>query len=134
MSARHLSGARPSAARLTMLIVALLLGGCRGSRPGVERVIVFGGDAARGEDVIRRAGCGACHTIPGIGEARGLVGPPLTSWSKRSFIAGALPNEPESLVRWIMNAQAVEPGTAMPDLDLTEAQARDAAAYLYTLR
>ena len=37
------------------------------------------------------------------------------------------------LVAWLRDPPAISPGTAMPNLDLTEAQARDMAAYLYTL-
>jgi cytochrome c1 len=72
--------------------------------------------------------------IPGVPAARGLVGPPLTAWASRAFIAGQLPNRPEHLVRWIQNPQAVEPRTAMPDLGVSLADAQDIAAYLYTLR
>jgi len=50
------------------------------------------------------------------------------------MIAGELPNVPDNLVRWIMNPPAIEPGTAMPDLGLSKQQARDIAAYLYTLQ
>ncbi|PRY20191.1 hypothetical protein CLV70_12572 [Pseudosporangium ferrugineum] len=32
-----------------------------------------------------------------------------------------------------MDPQAVEPGTAMPDLGVTSTDARDIAAYLFTL-
>jgi cytochrome c1 len=71
--------------------------------------------------------------IPGIHAANGLVGPPLYFFSRRTMIAGELPNTPDNLVRWIMNPPSVEPGTAMPDLGLSDQQARDAAAYLYTL-
>ena len=108
--------------------------GCQGGRSDADYVPVPGGSAERGAAVIQEVGCGTCHTIPGIRSARGMVGPPLTSWARRSFIAGNLPNEPEGLMRWIMDAPSVEPGTAMPDLDVTPAQARDVAAYLYTLR
>ena len=34
----------------------------------------------------------------------------------------------------ILDAQAIEPGTAMPNLGVSEGQARSIAAYLYTLR
>jgi cytochrome c len=112
---------------------SLLAGGCQGGRSDVHSVHVPGGDPGRGEGVIEDIGCGACHTIPGIDGAHGAVGPPLSFWSRRSFIAGALPNSPPNLVRWIRNAGSVEPGTAMPDLGLSEQQARDVAAYLYTL-
>ena len=79
-------------------------------------------------------GCGGCHTVPGVNGASGMVGPPLGSWSRRSYIAGNLANTPENLVRWIMDPHAIEPGTAMPDVGLDEQQARDVAAYLYTLQ
>jgi cytochrome c1 len=63
-----------------------------------------------------------------------MVGPPLIYLSQRTLIAGQLPNTPENLVRWIENPKAIERHTAMPDLGLTEDQAYDVAAYLYTLR
>ena len=44
------------------------------------------------------------------------------------------PNDPHHLVRWVMTPQEMKPGTAMPDLGLSEQQARDVAAYLYTLQ
>lgn len=93
-----------------------------------------GGDPLRGADVISVAGCGSCHTIPGIRHANGRVGPPLLFFSERTFIAGRLPNTPENLVAWIQDPTRLEPRTAMPDLGLGEQQARDAAAYLYTLK
>jgi hypothetical protein len=61
------------------------------------------------------------------------VGPPLTSFANRSYIAGQLVNSPDNLIRWIMDPQGVEPGTAMPDLGVIPEVARDMAAYLYTL-
>ncbi len=110
--------------------------GCRGNNPteAVAYSVRLGGDAQRGAQVIQQFGCGACHTIPGVTGANGLVAPPLLWWSRRTFIAGELPNTPENLVRWIRSPESVEPKTAMPALGLTDQQARDAAAYLYTLR
>jgi cytochrome c1 len=55
-------------------------------------------------------------------------------FSRRTMIAGELPNSPDNLVRWLRNPKAVESGTAMPDLGLSDDQAHDIAAYLYTLR
>jgi len=89
---------------------------------------------ARGKQIIRDTGCGACHTVPGIRGATGLVGPPLNVFSRRAYIAGRLANTPENLVRWIMNPHEVDPETVMPALGLNEQQARDVAAFLYTLR
>lgn len=123
------------AGRGFLLAVAIVLtGACQGGRSEADHVVVMGGEAERGADVIEAKGCGACHTIPGIDQASGMVGPPLTSWARRSYIAGTLPNAPDNLVKWIMDPHAIEPGTAMPDLALTEQEARDVAAYLYTLR
>mgnify|MGYP001544976079 CR=1 FL=1 len=84
--------------------------------------------------MIEQYGCGSCHTIPGVRNARGLVGPPLLWWSRRTFIAGEVPNTPENLVHWIRSPRSVEAHTAMPTLGLSDQQARDVAAYLYTLR
>ena len=95
---------------------------------------VPGGSAGRGAAVMGESGCGGCHTIPGVTGASGMVGPPLNAWSRRSYIAGNLPNTPENLIRWVMDPHEVEPGTAMPDVGLEEQQARDVAAYLYTLQ
>jgi cytochrome c len=92
-----------------------------------------GGDADRGELAILDHGCGACHVIPGVRAARGDVGPPLAGFGRRSLIAGVVPNDPAHLVHWLRDPRAFEPHTAMPDLGLTEREARDVAAYLYTL-
>lgn len=109
---------------------------CRGNNPEVALAysVPVGGNPDRGHAVIEQFDCGRCHTIPGVRGARGLVGPPLMWFSRRSFIAGELPNTPENLVRWVRAPEAVEAATAMPTLGLTEQQARDVAAYLYTLR
>lgn len=112
----------------------LLLAGCRGGRYTHSVEIVPGGNARIGAHLIESYHCGACHTIPGIRDADGLVGPPLMFFARRTYIGGELPNTPPNLIRWIRDPAAVEPGTAMPMLGLTTQQARDVAAYLYTLR
>ena len=108
-----------------------VLAGC-GS--GDASAHVPGGAPGRGAMVMDEFGCGACHTIPGVDGASGMVGPPLNAWARRSYIAGNLPNTPENLIRWVLDPHEVEPGTAMPDVGLEEQQARDVAAYLYTLQ
>jgi cytochrome c1 len=92
-----------------------------------------GGNAATGKALIQGYGCGSCHVIPGIHTARGMVGPPLLYYSRRTIIAGELPNTPANLARWIMNPPAIESGTAMPNLGVSQSQAKDMVAYLYTL-
>lgn len=92
---------------------------------------VTGGIPSRGKIAIGRYGCGACHAIPGVWGANGQVGPDLASLVLRTEIAGSYPNDPEVLVRWLMDPQALRPGSGMPDQGVTEADARDIAAYLY---
>lgn len=108
--------------------------GCTGGRTLGVAAPSTGGDPDRGAALIQSFSCGSCHTIPGIRSANGVVGPPLFFFSRRVFIAGELPNTPENLVRWVRDPPAIEPGTAMPVLGLDEREARDVAAYLYTLR
>ena len=38
------------------------------------------------------------------------------------------------MIRWIMNPPGVDDKTAMPNLHVTATDARDIAAYLYTLQ
>lgn len=113
---------------------ALAIAGCSGGQTVPPYTIISGGNPAAGKQVIVEKGCGACHVIPGIYTARGLVGPPLFFFSRRTMIAGELPNTPDNLERWLKDPKLVEPGTAMPDLGLTDQQTRDITAYLYTLR
>lgn len=93
-----------------------------------------GGDAERGRQALQDYGCISCHTAPGIPRSEALVAPPLNNWADRRFIAGQFPNTPENLIPWIMAPQALIPGTAMPDMGVTNQDARDISAYLYTLR
>ncbi len=115
---------------VTTLLLAGLAGCGRGDGADIRRI----GSARHGAQLIAQSGCGACHEIPGIANAAGRVGPPLGNVGTRSIIAGVLPNTPDNLVRWLRMPQSVVPGNAMPDMELTEHDARDVAAYLYTLR
>lgn len=90
--------------------------------------------AKRGAALIRQYGCGTCHTIPGIADARGQVGPPLTGIGSRVYIAGMLRNTPDNLALWIRNPQAIVPGVVMPNMGIDAQNARDIAAYLATLQ
>ena len=93
-----------------------------------------GGDPANGKAAIRYYGCGSCHTIPGVDGATAQVGPPLAGLAGRAYIAGVLPNTPDNLIRWIQNPPGVDEKTAMPNVGVTARDARDIAAYLYTLK
>jgi cytochrome c len=120
-------------AGLAATIIALLVflgAGCRRLSPGTEP----DGDAKQGVILLSAHACGACHTIPGVSGATGTIGPPLTGYARRTYIAGKLPNQLDNLTKWIRDPQSIEPGTAMPNLPVNEAEARAMAAYLYTLR
>lgn len=126
-----------SAAGAALVLVgmaACIAGGCTGGQTARPFQVSTNGNPHEGQQLIESYGCGSCHTIPGIYTARGVVGPPLFFFGRRTMIAGELPNTPDNLVRWLVNPKAVEPGTAMPDLGLSQEQAQDIAAYLYTLQ
>jgi cytochrome c len=114
--------------------LALAAAGCEWGRHEQPHRQVPGGSADAGRTAIVRHGCGACHMIPGIQRAEGRVAPPLNAFGDRAYVAGVVANTPDDLIRWLRDPPAVNPGTAMPNLGLTEAEARDIAAYLYTLR
>ena len=84
--------------------------------------------------LIRYYGCSSCHTIPGIHGADALVGPPLDRIASRSYVGGVMPNTARNMISWIQNPKAADEKTAMPNLHVTENDARDIASYLYTLR
>jgi len=126
---------RSSVYILAFSVAAGLTCGCVGGRTLKKPPLPStGGNASFGKQLIVQRQCGRCHTIPGIRDANGVFGPPLTSFGRRSFIAGYFPNQPNNLVHWIMSPRSMKPKTAMPDLGLSEEQARDVGAYLYTLR
>jgi cytochrome c2 len=111
-------------------LLAMALAACEPSgmqTPGITAT----GDAQHGKFLLADYGCAACHRIKGIAPVTGFAGPPLSDIAKASYIAGILPNTEDSLVRWIMHPRKISPGTAMPELGVSEDQARDMAAYLY---
>jgi hypothetical protein len=54
--------------------------------------------------------------------------------ASRTLIAGLLPNTPANMVRWLKSPQKIVPGVGMPDMEMSDNDARDIAAFLYTLR
>jgi len=116
-------------AALGTLAAALTLMSC-----GQEHGSSSEGNAARGRELLDRYGCNACHRISGVRDAVGTVGPPLDDIGSHVYIAGTIPNSAPNLARWIQTPQAYKPGTAMPNLNVTDPDARDMAAYLDGLR
>jgi cytochrome c2 len=130
---RSRCGARTAGRLALAAALPMLLAAC--DDPAQERDYpAFGGDPVRGAQLIGSFGCGSCHQIPGINGADGVVGPPLYLMGRRIYVAGVLRNTPENMMFWLQNPQLVVPGNAMPDMGIARDQARDIAAYLYTLQ
>lgn len=120
--------ARVGAGLASAWLVACL-GGCdTSSAPAAEA------QADRGRLLLAQYQCGSCHAIPGVPASRGQVAASLEGFGRRSYIAGRHPNDPETLARWIADPAALSPGTLMPDMGVSEADARAIAAYLGRLR
>jgi cytochrome c2 len=90
------------------------------------------GDPWRGEAMFIQYGCGSCHALKNVRNAVGSVGPPLDGVALRVIIGGHLSNTPTNMEKWIRDPQQVSPGTAMPDLNVGDEDARDITAFLYT--
>lgn len=114
--------------------LVIALAACGEGERARHAAMLTGGDPQRGRIALRDYGCAACHTIPGVPGADGLVGPPLAGIADRLYIAGVLPNTPGNLMAWIREPQDIDPLTAMPSTGVTAGDARDIAGYLYTLR
>jgi len=88
----------------------------------------------RGKILLAQYQCGSCHAIPGVPGAKGEVAQTLRAWGQRSYIAGRLPNRPDVLARWIVDPQALVPGTTMPSMGVSLSDAQHIAAYLLSLK
>ena len=109
-------------------LLAMLIAACGPHSPSPTQ-----GDADNGRLLLRQFGCGACHVIPGVRAARGVVGPTLNGFARRPHLAGKWPNHPDRLVAWLRDPPGMAPHTAMPAVVEDAQSARDIAAYLYTL-
>lgn len=135
MRASAVAAARRTLQRGALLTCCAAVLGCNVEpRPTERRQYVAGGNADEAPEAFHRYGCTSCHVIPGVRRARGYVGPPLTAWSQRRFIAGESPNRPEVLIQFIRNPQSIRPGSGMPNVGVDERDARNMAAYLYQLK
>lgn len=121
-------------ARTTASILLLAGLGMANSDAGTTGTALAGANADRGQRLLAQYQCGSCHTIPGVAAARGIQGPSLEAFGKRSYIAGRIPNRADALARWISAPQSLVPDTAMPNMGVSNADARDMAAYLGRLQ
>lgn len=94
---------------------------------------VTNGNPANAPRIAITNGCAGCHVIAGVPGAQGLVGPSLNGLARRVYIAGELVNTSDNLIHWIRDSRSINPHTAMPSTFISEQDARDLAAYLYSL-
>ena len=118
---------------------------------GLEVIAESGQDFAKWQDAQRRTAplalvadeapghklfmerCAGCHTIRGT-DAVGDHAPDLTHVnSRRRLAAGLLINTPEHLMKWVVNAQQLKPGSRMPSIALSESETTALASFLSTL-
>lgn len=145
----HLAGIRipaPIRLRRRSVLIGLVLVGLTGAGvyAGYEikfaqdarhrAIALTGGDPDSGRRLVQRYGCAACHTIPGVPGSQGKVGPTLEGFAARVYIGGVTVNSPDTLIQWIEDPKSIDPKTAMPVTGISRAEARNVAAYLYTLR
>ena len=121
-------------AGLILLLAASLACDHNATKVREEARLLTGGDPEKGVSAIGRYGCGACHTIPRVRGATGTVGPPLSGVAVRGYVAGRLANSPSNMKQWIQHPQAFAPGSAMPEMRVTDEDAAHITAFLYTLR
>jgi cytochrome c len=119
---------------LVSVLFAVSFCGCDQKAKQSAELLSGGGNPDKGRLEIEYFGCASCHTIPGVAGANGLIGPSLAQVANRAYIAGVVENSPDNLIHWIQNAPALNPKTAMPDLEIPNKSARDIASYLYTLQ
>lgn len=101
--------------------------------PPEDRHAVAGADPESGRKLAHERGCGSCHHIPGVWP-QGTIGPPLTTFAGQALIAGRLPNRADVLAAFVRDAPSLIPDSTMPAMPLSEGEARDVAAFLYTLK
>ena len=114
---------------LPLIAVALVIACSKQEKP-----LAPAGDANHGKQLVEQYGCTACHIIPGIDGPKGMVGPSLEHVASRPIIATSIPNTPANVIAYIQNPQLANPQNVMPNLSVKPDEARDIAAYLYTLK
>jgi cytochrome c len=113
---------------LTAMVALAAIGCSRSNHPQQNEAAL----QASAPDLMIQYGCPTCHVIPNVPGAVGKVGPSLDDLAQRSYLAGTLPNSPKNLARWIQHPQQFHPGTAMPEMGVTSADAARIVAFLQT--
>jgi cytochrome c len=116
---------------LSLLLLPILTAGCAKPNTNFQAGSGYSGSV---QDKMTQYGCPTCHVIPGVPGAVGKVGPSLDSLAQRSYLAGRLSNNRANLQFWLMHPQSIEPGAAMPEMGVTQGDARQMAEFLEPVR
>lgn len=92
------------------------------------------GSTEDGKAVFISKACTGCHTVEGIPQAQGKVGPDLTHQAGRSLIAGTLPRSDENMRKWLSDPLAVKSVALMPNQNLTDDEIDALIVFLQTLK
>jgi len=111
---------------IALLVTLLGAGGCSALMQPEQN----SGYQRSAPKLMAQYGCPTCHVVPNVPGAVGKVGPSLDSLSQHSYLAGSLPNTAEHLVQWIMHPQHFRPGTAMPEMGVSQTDAQTIARFL----
>ena len=118
--------------RFVIAATLVLLAACKKPEPPAPAAPPA--DPVRGKLLIEQFNCTACHVIPGVEGSRGMIGPALDHVASKPTIAEKHQNNPQTMAKWIQNPQSFDPANTMPALGINDADARDIAAYLFTLK
>ncbi len=90
-----------------------------------------GGSSAKGKLIFNEVGCQACHVIGDETKVREKRNTSYDIAPELSHVSGKL--SPDFIYDWIKNPRHYNPTTKMPNLRLTDSEARDIVAYLQTM-
>lgn len=89
---------------------------------------------ARGMAIVTGGACAMCHVVRGTA-AIGKAGPDLTHFgARRSVAAGTLTMSRGAVQGWVAQPQALKPGSMMPAVPLSPADADAVSRYLLELK
>lgn len=84
----------------------------------------------KGKHLLQSKTCLSCHRLRGLQQQAGS-GPDLTNLHSRQFMAGGvLSVSPKNVKKWLLDPDAIKPGTLMPNFQLSQQEASDLTAYL----
>jgi mono/diheme cytochrome c family protein/predicted nuclease with TOPRIM domain len=92
----------------------------------------LGGSAQRGRKLVASVGCTGCHVVTEKDREVRKTDVPYDIAPELTKIGSKV--SPEWLYGWIKNPKQYNPNTTMPNLRLTDSEARDIVAYLVSLK